>query len=42
VLDEEDHREDNKLAAAGQAAISIRGEGHTQEGQGHADFAQVD
>jgi hypothetical protein len=33
ALDEEDHREDDKLAAAGPAAISIRDEGHTKEGQ---------
>jgi hypothetical protein len=40
MLDEEDHREDDKLAAEGQAVFSIRGEGHTQNGQGYADFAE--
>jgi hypothetical protein len=40
ALDEFDHRDDDKLAQIGQEAISIRGEGHTRNGQGYADFGE--
>ena len=41
-LDEVDRAAEDELMLRGQAAISIRGEGHTATGQGYADMRDID
>jgi hypothetical protein len=41
ALDESDHREDKSEALLGQPVISIRGVGHTEDGQGYAEFGCI-
>jgi hypothetical protein len=41
ALDEEDHRDDEREALRGQSAISIRGVGHSADGQVYADFGCI-